>query len=189
MLGGMRFLYAFLKNPLQVGSFVPSSPFLTKKMVELADLKDAKCVVEFGGGTGTVTKKILQKMPPDCILLCFEIDPVLCKQMQSNKLLSADPRLKIICDSAENLPLYLKKFNFTHADCIFSSLPLACMPRSVTDNILATVHKCLAPGGYFIQYQYSLSNLKNIKKIFNYLHIEFVLLNFPPAFLYVCPKI
>lgn len=179
------FLRSFLKNPLRTGSIIQSSPILADKMLEKIDFQNAKYIVEFGGGAGVITKKILKKMRPDATLLCFEIEPTLAEKMKSIR----DPRLIVICDSAEKIDVYLKKYNFQKADCIVSGLPLASLPSRTSRNILKNIYAYLPRGGQYIQFQYSLAHLRQIKYLFSSVAISFVFLNFPPAFVYVCVKI
>jgi phospholipid N-methyltransferase len=179
------FLKTFLKNPLRTGSIVQSSPILAEKMLEEIDFENARCIVEFGGGAGIVTKKILQKMHEDCILLCFEIEPALVNKLSK----IADSRLKVICASAENIYMYLKKYGFHKTDCVISSLPLASLPPRVSRSILKSIYAHLPSGGHYVQFQYSLVSLRQIKYLFSSVAVSFVFLNFPPAFVYVCVKV
>ncbi|HLM83924.1 MAG TPA: hypothetical protein VK254_01770 [Candidatus Bathyarchaeia archaeon] len=179
------FFKSFLKNPLRTGSIVQSSPILADKMLSKIDFQNANCIVELGGGGGIITKKILKKMHIGCVLLCFEIEPDLAKKLRDIK----DPRLIVICDSAENIDIHLKKHGFPKADCIVSGLPLASLPPRTSRTILKSIYAYLATGGQYIQFQYSLTSLRQIKYLFSSVAISFVFLNFPPAFVYVCVKI
>jgi phosphatidylethanolamine/phosphatidyl-N-methylethanolamine N-methyltransferase len=179
------FLKAFLKNPRRTGSIIQSSPILADKMLEKIDFRSALCIVELGSGSGVITKKILKKMRPDGRLLCFEIEKNLAGKLKS----IADPRLVIVCDSAEKIDIYLKKNGFQKADCIVSGLPLASLPPKTSRSILKTIYAYLPSGGQYIQFQYSLISLRQIKYLFSSVAISFVFLNFPPAFVYVCVKI
>jgi len=179
------FLKAFLKNPRRTGSIIQSSRVLADKMLEKIDFQNAKCIIELGSGSGVITKKILKKMREDCVLLCFEIEKNLASKLKS----IADPRLIVICDNAEKIDIYLKKHGFQKADCIVSGLPLASLPPKTSRSILKTIYAYLPSGGQYIQFQYSLISLRQIKYLFSSVAISFVFLNFPPAFVYVCVKI
>lgn len=180
-----KIIQLFLKNPGRVGSVAASSPFLAKEITKRVDFSKAKCVVEFGSGTGSITKKILKALPLDCLLLCFEIEPELIKKLGRE---IRDPRVKIICDSAENIDIYMKKYGFRKADFVVSGLPLASLPQKTTRGILKNVYTSLATGGHYIQFQYSLASLRQIRYLFSSVVVSFVFLNFPPAFVYVCVK-
>jgi len=179
------FFKAFIENPLRTGAIVESSPFLTEKMLKDIDFKNHRCVVEFGGGAGTFTKQILKRIGQNTILLCFEIEPDLAKHISAN---IQDNRLKVICDSAENIDIYLKKYGFEKADCIISGLPLASLPKETSQTILNQAYEYLHTGGQYIQFQYSLTSLKRLKYVFSTVSVTFVFLNLPPAFIYSCTK-
>lgn len=179
------FIKALMKNPGSVGALIPSSKFLAEKMTDLADLKNVKCIVEFGAGTGIITKSILSEMPRDAILFCFEIDKDLVKILNKN---IKDPRLKVINDSAENFYKYISELGFEYADRIISGLPIAILPKDIKNKILKLSEEYLRDNGIFIQFQYSLTNLSDFKKLFPDIIINFELLNIPPAFIYVCRK-
>ena len=56
------FLQGFLQRPREVGSFVPSSRFLERRIVRCADVQNAKVIVELGPGTGGTTRALLRHM-------------------------------------------------------------------------------------------------------------------------------
>ena len=52
----------FLKNPVMVGSIIPSSRVLIDKMLGRVDWENTKLFVEYGPGVGTFTRPILDKL-------------------------------------------------------------------------------------------------------------------------------
>ena len=60
--GRVKFLYEFIKKPSEVGSITPSSKFLTKELTKQINYTKARHIVEFGAGTGCVTKEILKRL-------------------------------------------------------------------------------------------------------------------------------
>ena len=56
------FLQDFLKRPREVGSIIPSSRFLERRIVRCAELRNASTVVELGPGTGGTTRAVLRAM-------------------------------------------------------------------------------------------------------------------------------
>ena len=75
MNGQFVFFQEFLKHPLQIGSIIPSSSFLERRILEIAGICSAKTIVELGPGTGGMTKAILRAMPQHARLLSIEINP------------------------------------------------------------------------------------------------------------------
>jgi phospholipid N-methyltransferase len=165
-----KFVSEFLKHPKQVGAVAESSPFLARKMAQ--QMNGATNVVEFGPGTGSVTKEILQHLPENGRLTCLEINPYFCERLKSIK----DPRLKIVNDDVRNCRKYVDNL-----DCIISSLPLAAFDKSTKEEVLALSGKSKT----YVQFQYNPFLRSKLKKYFRDVKIKFVLLNLPPAFVYI----
>jgi hypothetical protein len=73
-------------------------------------------------------------------------------------------------------------------DAVVSSLPLSIMDKAVVDHILDVARDSLAPGGRFLQYQYSLSQRHRLSRRYSNVAVGFTLLNIPPAFVYECSQ-
>ena len=60
------FLRGFIQRPTEVGSIIPSSRFLERRVVRIAEVASAHVVVELGPGTGGTTRALLRAMlnPP-----------------------------------------------------------------------------------------------------------------------------
>ena len=65
----LAFLKNFLEKPKEVGSIIPSSRFMEKRLVRIAQLEQATLAIELGPGTGGTTRAILKSMKPDARLL------------------------------------------------------------------------------------------------------------------------
>lgn len=181
------FLKTFLRNPAQIGAIMPSSQFLAREILKSAKIQKAKCVIELGSGTGVVTQHILKSMPHDCALLALEIENDMAKYLRKH---IKDSRIRIIRDSADHFDRYLPggKQEEGGVDCIISGLPLAVLPKSIIEKIMHLAVRHLNKGGKFIQFQYSLKDLKRLQKFFPRIKVNFVMLNIPPAFIYICHK-
>jgi phospholipid N-methyltransferase len=177
---------SFLENPRQIGAVAQTSSFVAFEVTKSINFAKAKCLVELGSGMGNMTKKILEKMSPDCLLFCFEIDKRLVAKLSQN---IQDSRVRIICDNAENLGKHLIEHGIEKADYIISTIPLTTLPHRNVKKILSHSFQYLRNGGRYIQIQYSLFSLRQIKYLFSSVAVSFVFLNFPPAFVYVCVKV
>lgn len=180
-----KFGVQFIKNYKMIGSVTPSSKFLTNKILQPIAFNRVKTIVEFGPGTGVFTKQILERMAPDARLLCIELNTGLFEVLSKS---FNDPRLILIHGSATDLPRYLAEAGVEFADVIISSLPLAAFGANLRKEVLQTAHDCLKPKGRYLQFQYSLNAKKDLSAIFEKVNIDFTLLNFPPAFIYLCKK-
>ncbi|MDR2175619.1 MAG: methyltransferase [Synergistaceae bacterium] len=176
------FLRRFLGAPRQVGSVMPSSPYLTKAMMDKIDWKETRYIAELGAGTGVFTRSIVRKLREDGKVLVFEIDPALKTLIETE-----NPGFTVYGD-ARNLQEVMRKQEIPFLDCIVSSLPFAVLPPRVTASILDAANRGLKPGGKLIAYQYSKHMKPYFEKRFESVKISFVLRNVPPAFVYECQK-
>lgn len=167
----LRFARQFLRHPKQCGTFTESGRVLARRMAE--EIRGSCRVVEFGAGTGSVTREILKQLPADGCLTCFEINPDFCECLQEID----DPRLRIINEDAQNCERYVEK-----PDCVISGLPLTLFSRETLGHILAISSK----SGKYIQLQYTPFLIGEIRRYFSQVKLRFVPQNFPPAFVYVC---
>ena len=180
-----NFLKQFIQEKKMVGSVLPSSRFLVKKMLKETEIEQAKVVVEFGPGTGIITNKILKRLAPDAHFIVFELNNDFFKLLQ--KKLN-DPRVILINDTAQKLPHYLKENDLNDVQVIVSSLPLANFNTRMSYEIVKTSYECLSKGGIYVQFQYTLQAKKILLKCFSNAQIKIAALNVPPAFVYNCKK-
>ena len=64
-----RFFRLWLQKPREVGAILPSSPALAQAMADRVDPAAPGAVVEFGGGTGSITKALLRKNAADLFVI------------------------------------------------------------------------------------------------------------------------
>lgn len=188
--GRWEFFSAFLREPLKVGAFWPSSPVLSQQIVEGCQLESREMVVELGPGTGAFTRLILDRMNPRSRFFAVELN-----QMNVAQLRRAFPKLQVYPDSAEHLPNYLKQNAAKKADCIISGLAWGNMLPATQNRIFDAVTQSLAPGGLFTTFAYVHAqvlptSLRFRKRLFDHFSkIEvtpIVWRNLPPAFIYRC---
>lgn len=176
------FLSRFFGAPRQVGSVMPSSPYLTKAMMGKIDWSEARYIAELGAGTGVFTRSIVRKLRKDGKVLVFEIDPAL------KPLIEAESPGLAVYGDARDLPEVMEERGVPFLDYVVSSLPFAVLPPRMTAAILDAADKSLKPGGKLIAYQYSTHMKPYFEKRFESVKISFVLRNVPPAFVYECTK-
>ena len=152
------------------------------RLLEGVDFDRARTVVEFGVGTGCVTREILRRLRPDARLISLEINPAFVAGCTS----VGDPRFTLVEGCATRLPEILRAQGVDKVDAVVSSLPLSLMDEAVVDRILDVAQDSLAPSGVFTQYQYSLSNHARMTARYGDVAVKFTLANVPPAFVYVC---
>jgi phospholipid N-methyltransferase len=183
-------LKTFVRQPFRTGTLVPSSRALAELITEDMGLATADTVVELGAGTGPFTRLIAEHVKPDALVLVFEIDPALARQLQPRV-----PRVRVVNDSAEHLPQHLRAAGRPAADAILSGLPWANFSRDLQERLLRAVVLGLRPGGRFATFAYvpaaQLPPGRRFRALLEscFSRVEttrIVYWNFPPAFVYRC---
>lgn len=182
----LNFLKESFKNLRTTGAVARSSKYLVREMMQPINFMQAKVIVELGAGDGVLTVELLNRMSPDALLLCFEINAEFCKILRGA---IDDPRFILIEDSAENLEIHLQTFGFKEADYIMSAIPFMALPNELVHRIVSVCHKVLKNKGLYIQYHYTSFIQKMYRKFFGNVDVVFVPLNIPPAFVMICEKI
>ena len=176
----LRFLRAFITNPRQVGAILPTSRWAVRDMLDMADVPGAGLVVELGAGTGVSTGEVLARMKPNARLIALEIDPQLARLMEERY---PDPRLQVVCDSAEHLEQHL---DGARADVLVCALPFTSLELGLRRRILALMPLALAPHGTAVVIQYSPLIQGELRKLFPSVRRRISPWNVPPAFLFAC---
>jgi phosphatidylethanolamine/phosphatidyl-N-methylethanolamine N-methyltransferase len=144
------FFKSFLEKPKEVGSVIPSSRFLERRVARAARLATAKVVVELGPGTGGTTRALLRHMAPDAKLVAIEINPRLAEQV---RVRIPDPRLAVYTGCAADIREALRTNGAGAPDVVVSGIPFSTMPRELALEILRSVREALPDGGLFVAYQ------------------------------------
>lgn len=168
-----------------VGWLVPSSRYLVGDIIKQIDWERAKVIVEYGAGTGTFTKAILQHMRPDARLIALEINPEFYRFLTSTL---KDPRLHLSQESAADIDLVLEDLGYSSADCVISGIPFKSLPHALRDLIVRKTHAVLRPQGKFLVYQVSGAVLPYLESVFGHVSHDFQLLNLIPARLFYCAR-
>jgi phospholipid N-methyltransferase len=176
----LAFFQGFLREPQQVGSVIPSSRFLERRLVRVGAVNAADLVVELGPGTGGTTQALLEAIRPDAKLLAIEIDPHFVALLSGDD----DARLIVHHGSAEHISEALTVHDLPAPDVILSGIPFSTMPESVGERILHEVWAALAPGGRFIAYQFRDRVAVLGRRILGEPEMDLELLNVPPMRVY-----
>ncbi len=177
----IAFLKGFLERPKQVGSIIPSSRWMERRITRTAELSTARVVIELGPGTGGTTRALLQAMRPDAKLLAIEINPGFCDLLRET---IHDPRLIVHEGSAAEIADALTKHELDAPDVVLSGIPFSTMPRTLGLAILHSVRSSLKPGGRFVAYQFRDVVHTLGKRVFGPASVQLELLNVPPMRVY-----
>ncbi|QQP99796.1 class I SAM-dependent methyltransferase [Lysobacter enzymogenes] len=184
--GAWTFFRQWLKNPLRVAAVAPSSAELAAAMIaELPD--DARRVIELGGGTGAITRALLDAGIRDQDLLVLELNEELHAHLQVRF-----PRVPVLLGDARMLPALAREQGYLGggpADAVVSGLGLLTMPHPLQRDIIAAAFQCLRPDGVFVQFTYGpaapVADAVARQLSLRVRRGEFVLRNVPPATVYV----
>jgi phospholipid N-methyltransferase len=177
----LQFLRGFLKNPVMVGSIIPSSRVLIDKMLEPVDWANTRLFVEYGPGVGTFTKPVLERLGPDATLVTIDTNPDFTRYLRER---IDDPRLVPVTGSAADVERILADRNLGQADYVLSGLPFSTLPPGVGEDIAEATANVIRPGGAFLVYQFSPKVLDFIKPHFGPIKRGFEWINVPPATLF-----
>lgn len=182
-----RFVEAFIREPLTVGSFWPSSAALSQAVAESCDFKPDSTVVELGPGTGSFTELLLERLDKRGRLLALEITATNIELLRRRF-----PRCHVIHDSAENLASHL---GGGKADCIISGLAWGNMLPAAQNRIMRAIVNSLSRRGQFVAFayvhaRYYPTTLRFRKLMFReFARVEttpIIWRNLPPAYVYRC---
>ncbi len=143
-------LREFLRSPSLVGSAFPASRYLIRSLLAPVDWSSVRLVVEYGPGTGPITRAALARMRPDSQLLAIDISEGFTRYLHQTV---DDPRLIAVSDSAEEVEPLLAAFGLGRPDVIVTGLPFSTLEPAVATRIADASVAALAGRGCFLAYQ------------------------------------
>ncbi len=178
------FFRGFLERPQDVASVVPSSRFLERRVVEVAEIASSRRVVELGPGTGGTTRSLLAALPADAKLLAIELHREFARLLEAE----GDERLTVHCGSALDLVAILAEHGFGAPDVVVSGIPFSTMSPEAGRGIIEAVRAALAPGGKFVAYQVRDRVQQLATPVFGPAQVTLELRNVPPMRVYCWRK-
>lgn len=137
------FLKQLFTKPKSISALAPSSPALTKEMVNGIG-PDTGAVAELGSGTGNITQRIVDAGIPLEKIALFELNADF-RELLAERF----PNIKQFTDAQE-----VGKAPLEDVGAVISGLPLLSMPKEVQRNITRGTFELLRPGGVFVQFTY-----------------------------------
>ena len=175
------FFQGFLKHPVMVGSVMPSSGKLIRRMLEPVDWANCRLFVEYGPGVGTFCRPILDRMAPEAQLIAIDTNPDFIRYLRGT---IPDPRFSAVNGSAADVEAIVADHGFTGADYVLSGLPFSTLPPGVGPDIAAATHRVLRVGGAFLVYQFSPKVRDFLTPHWERIDHDMEWWNVPPAQLY-----
>lgn len=170
------FFRRWLANPLQMGSIIPSSPTLCRRIAALVRRESDEVVVELGAGTGVVSRALLAAGVPAHRLVVVEIVPDM-----AHHLKRALPGVNVIEGDAFELAKALPASLHGKVGTAICGIPLVMLPIEQQRRFIDAV-EAVAPGKGFLLYTYCITSPLPWRKLDLTARREaWTPLNFPPA--------
>ena len=179
------FLRRWLANPLQMGSVVPSSPSLCRRVVAAVrrDINnsavrrnDDEAVLELGAGTGVIGRALLAAGLPPERLIVAEIVPEMAAHLR--RVL---PGALVLEGDARRLPELVPAAWHGRIGSVICGIPLVLLPLAEQRRFLDAI-AAVAPGRGFLLYSYCVTSpLPWRKHGLRARREAWTPLNFPPA--------
>jgi phosphatidylethanolamine/phosphatidyl-N-methylethanolamine N-methyltransferase len=181
------FFLQWLRAPGRMGAVVPSSRRLADAMARQIPpdaRQDSAPIVELGGGTGSITRGILDSGIPPHRLIVLERDARL-----AELLTGRFPGITVLCGDAQELQALLAARGITRVAAIVSGLPLLLFPEQARRRVVDGCFAVLPAGRPMIQFTYGLSApLPPHEHVLHARRVARVIRNVPPAFVWTFRK-
>jgi len=176
------FFGQFLIHSGQVGSILPSSRFLIRKMLPVTiPWHKMEQIAELGPGTGVFTRYIQQNMAPRSRLYLFEKNEKFRKDLEQRF-----PAFAVLGDGL-GLDKIVKETGRPF-DLIVSGLPFANFSEELQERLFLSIHDSLADAGIFVAFQYTLLLRRKFQARFSLMDTGHTWMNVPPAWVFKCKK-
>ncbi|MBR0679192.1 methyltransferase domain-containing protein [Roseomonas eburnea] len=174
--GFSLFLRRWMANPLQMGSVVPSSPALGRRVAALVERQGDEVVVELGAGTGAISRALLAGGVPPERLVVVEIVPEMARHLARSL-----PGVTVIEGDAFALSEALPAALHGKVGTAICGIPLVLLPTEQQRRFVAAVES-VAPGRGFLLYTYCATSPLPYRKLGLTARREaWTPLNLPPA--------
>lgn len=187
----IKFIKGAIKDPFKTGAIAPSSKRLAKEMLRYWPKERDAVVVEYGPGSGAITKRIYEKVVKHRYI-GFEYNSTFVEQLQKDF-----SNFEFVAASVEELPETLNRNGIDSVELIVSGLPWAVFKESFQRDVLNLTKEAMSGTAVFSTFAYVhalkmrgarkfsrliqevFPNVKTSKVVWN---------NIPPAIVYHCSK-
>ena len=170
------FFRRWMANPLQMGSVIPSSPALCRRLVAQVRRTGDEAVLELGAGTGVVSRALLDAGVPAERLFVVEIVPDMARHLR--RVL---PGVTVIEGDARCLPDLIPAHWHGRIGSVICGIPMVLLPLAEQRRFVAAI-EAVAPGRGFLHFSYCVTSpLPAPKLALAGTRAAWTPLNFPPA--------
>lgn len=150
--GVALFLRRWVANPLQMGSVVPSSPALCRRVVQQVRRGADEWVIELGAGTGVVSRALLAAGLPRERVAVLEIVPDMADHLRESL-----PGVEVIEGDARALPDLIPRGRHGRVGTVICGIPLVLLPVAEQRRFIDAI-AAVAPGRGFLHYSYCITS-------------------------------
>jgi phosphatidylethanolamine/phosphatidyl-N-methylethanolamine N-methyltransferase len=122
-------------------------------MARQIDPQGEGCVVELGGGTGSITRALLERGLSPGRLVVVERDRTLAALLRTRF-----PGVRVLHGDAAELVALLRPLAIDRAAAVVSSLPLLSLPKQMRRRMVEQSFALLGDQGTFVQYTYGVAS-------------------------------
>ena len=171
------FFQRWMANPLSMGSVTPSSPALCKLIRQNLVCGPDQVIVEFGGGTGAITRALLESGIPGDRIYSFEIDDHLARFLRGHY-----PDVNVVHDDCRKAADILGPALVGKVGTVVIGIPMLNLPMRAQKEVVDACFRILPEGGRFVLYTYGLVSPLNQRALgVKGKRLGFTPLNVPPA--------
>ncbi len=176
VLNPWMFFRRWIANPLQMGSVVPSSPALCRRVAAHTRWASDEAVLELGAGTGVISRALLDGGVPPERLFVVEIVPGMATHLRRRL-----PGVNVIEGDARNLVELIPAQWHGRIGTVVCGIPLVLLPLTGQRRFIDAI-EAVAPGRGFLHYSYcATSPLPSARHRLAARREAWTALNFPPA--------
>ena len=170
------FFRRWVANPLQMGSVVPSSASLCRRVVAQTSRSSDEVVVELGAGTGVISRALLAAGIPPERLFVVEIVPSMAAHLRHTL-----PGVQVIEGDARDLGRLLPAVWHGRVGTAICGIPLVLLPVAEQRRFIDAM-ATVAPERGFLHYSYCVTSpLPASRHDLVARREAWTALNFPPA--------
>lgn len=143
---GALFFRHWLRHPLGIGAMLPSSLAVARAMASEIPLDRPGAVLELGGGTGVVTRGLIDAGCPPDRLIVIEREPALAEILRRRF-----GQTRIVEGDACAIASIMAELRVARLAAVVSSLPIKWFPVERQRDVVGPCFDLLGADGMFLQ--------------------------------------
>ncbi|CAK0755924.1 phosphatidylethanolamine/phosphatidyl-N-methylethanolamine N-methyltransferase [uncultured Gammaproteobacteria bacterium] len=173
----LLFFQRWLAAPLSMGSVFPSSIGLKRLVAKNLICGPDEVIVEFGGGTGAITKAVLDAGIPGSKLYSIEIDTELARYLRLSH-----PDIHVLHGDCREADKLIGKSLIGKVGTVIVGIPMVMLPFALQKEIVEAIFRIMPAGNRFLLYTYCATSPLSLRKLgLKGERLGWTPLNLPPA--------